>query len=72
MKRNQQRNRKRETYTRETYTLDKAAAILGISLSGAYQAVRRGQIPTIRFGKRILVPRKALQRLLEGPNNNAA
>ena len=72
MKHTRQRNRKQETYARETYTLDKAAQILGISLSGAYQAVRRGEIPTIRFGKRILVPRKALQRLLEGSNNNAA
>ncbi|MFZ0591873.1 MAG: helix-turn-helix domain-containing protein [Bryobacteraceae bacterium] len=71
MKHTKKRNRKRETYARETYTLDKAAQILGISLSGAYQAVRRGEIPTVRFGKRILVPRKALQRLLEGSNNNA-
>ena len=57
---------------RATYTLDKTATILGISRAGAYQAARRGEIPTIRFGKRILVPRKALERLLEGQSNTAA
>lgn len=54
-----------------TYTLDKTAIILGISRAGAYQAARRGEIPTVRFGKRILVPRKALERLLEGQQNIA-
>ena len=60
------------TQERATYTLDKTANILGISRAGAYQAARRGEIPTIRFGKRILVPRKALERLLEGQTNTAA
>jgi excisionase family DNA binding protein len=57
---------------RATYTLDKAATILGISRAVAYQAARRGEIPTIRFGKRIVVPRRALERMLEGQNNTAA
>jgi len=56
---------------RATYTLDKTAAILGISRAGAYLAARRGEIPTIRFGRRILVPRRALERLLEGKTNTS-
>ena len=66
---NHDRQRHREP---ETYTLEKAAKILGISLSAAYKAAHRGQIPTIRLGKRIFVPRRALERLLEGQNNSAA
>ena len=50
---------------RATYTLDMAAEILGISRSAAHRAARRGQIPTLRFGNKILVARKALERLLE-------
>ena len=65
-------NDTQQNQDRATYTLDKAATILGISRAGAYQAARRGEIPTIRFGKRILVPRKALERLLEGQSNTAA
>ena len=39
--------------------------LLGISRYSGYEAAKRGEIPTIRIGKRILVPRVALYRLLE-------
>ena len=39
--------------------------LLGLSKNSTYEAARRGQIPTIRIGKRLLVPRKALLRMLE-------
>ena len=42
---------------RATYTIEEAAEILGIGRSSAYQAVRAGDIPTIRVGRRLLVPR---------------
>jgi excisionase family DNA binding protein len=40
------------------------AKILGLSRNSAYEAVRTGQIPSLRFGKRILVPRVALNKML--------
>ena len=49
---------------RLTYTVDEAAAVLGISRNSAYEAARRGEIPTIRVGRRILVPRSLLEELL--------
>ena len=39
--------------------------VLGISRAFAYDAVRRGEIPAIKIGRRILVPKLALDRLLE-------
>ena len=42
---------------RLTLTVEEAAASLGISRASAYEAVRRGEIPAIRIGRRILVPR---------------
>jgi excisionase family DNA binding protein len=52
---------------RSTYDVPEAARILGIGRSAAYEAVRRGEIPSIRLGKRLVVPRAALERmLLEG------
>ena len=48
-------------------TVREAAAALKISRGLAYQAARDGSIPTIRIGRRLLVPRRALEKLLEGP-----
>jgi excisionase family DNA binding protein len=47
-------------------TVAETARRLGLSRQGAYQAVRRGDIPSLRIGKRILVPRTALEQLLQG------
>jgi excisionase family DNA binding protein len=39
---------------------------LGLSRGATYAAAKRGDIPTLRIGGRILVPRTALERLIEG------
>jgi excisionase family DNA binding protein len=52
---------------RLTLTVEEAAATLGISRASAYEGVRRGEIPAIRIGRRVLVPRVALDRLLSMP-----
>jgi excisionase family DNA binding protein len=49
---------------RETITLMEAAVRLGIGRNQAYKAADRGEIPTIRIGKRRLVPRAPFERLL--------
>ena len=49
---------------RATLTVVEAARRLGIGRNQAYQAARTGEIPTIKIGKRLLVPRAALLRLL--------
>lgn len=51
---------------RETATVGEAAKRLGIGRNQAYEAVKRGEIPVIKIGKRLLVPRAALDRLLSG------
>ena len=50
---------------KKTLTIPEAGKALGIGRSAAYEAARTGQIPTIRIGKRILVPVVALNQLLE-------
>ncbi|MFO8102067.1 MAG: helix-turn-helix domain-containing protein [Dehalococcoidia bacterium] len=47
-----------------TLTVEESARLLGISRGLAYELARTGQIPVIRFGRRMLVPRAALERLL--------
>lgn len=50
-----------------TMTVEEAATALNISRSLAYEAARDGRIPTIRIGRRLLVSRHALEKLLEDP-----
>jgi excisionase family DNA binding protein len=53
------------TTERLTYDLwPEAGERLGLSRNGTYDAAKRGDIPIIRIGKRILVPKAALERLL--------
>lgn len=57
---------------RKTLSVPEAGKALGIGRSAAYEAARTGQLPTIRIGKRILVPIVALDRLLaEAPTADA-
>ncbi len=51
---------------RLTLTVEGAAALLGISRAFAYEAVGRGEIPSIRIGRRVLVPKAALRRMVDG------
>ena len=41
---------------RVTITVEEAASLLGIGRSAAYDAARRGQLPTRRLGRRLFVP----------------
>jgi excisionase family DNA binding protein len=40
--------------------VEEAAKLIGISRSSAYEAARTGELPTVRFGRRLRVPRGAL------------
>ena len=52
--------------TKLTYTVPEAAVLLGISRTTAYECVRRGEIPSLTLGRRILITRRQLEQLL-GP-----
>ena len=46
-------------------TVPEAAEMLGISRNHGHKLVREGQIPVIRFGKSLRIPRAALIKRLE-------
>jgi excisionase family DNA binding protein len=48
-----------------TLTVEQAAGILGISRGLAYELAARGEIPCLRLGRRIVVPRAALAKMLD-------
>jgi excisionase family DNA binding protein len=42
-----------------------AARKLGVSRNFGYELVKRGELPVVRFGKRLLIPKVALEKMLE-------
>ena len=49
---------------RRTYSVEEAAAILGISRTTAYECVKSKELPALRLRGRIVVPAVALESLL--------
>ncbi len=49
---------------RKTVSVTQAARQIGIGRNLAYEGIRRGEIPAIKIGKRLLVPVAALERML--------
>jgi excisionase family DNA binding protein len=49
-------------------SVTEAARVLGISRAFAYVLVARGELPSLRFGRRVVVPRRALEQLIEKPD----
>lgn len=54
---------------RLTLTVEEAAHLLGISRGLAYEMARSGKLPVIRFGRRLLISRRALERMLDQPDD---
>jgi excisionase family DNA binding protein len=52
-----------------TVSVEEAGRILGISRMAAYQAVWRGQIPSVRIGRRLLVPIAKLNEIAPPVDN---
>ena len=55
---------KKEPVECQTLSVEEAGRLLGIGRQSAYQAARNGDIPTIKIGGRVLVPKRALEHLL--------
>jgi excisionase family DNA binding protein len=45
-------------------SVEEAGALLGISWDLAYDLVAIGQLPSVRLGRRLVVPRRALEEAL--------
>jgi excisionase family DNA binding protein len=57
---------------RITLTVEEAGERLGISRTLAYELVRRGEIPSLRLGRRVVVPTRALDRMVESGAEEAS
>lgn len=48
-----------------TVSIEQAGRLLGYSRNSAYEAAKRGELPTIKLGRKMRVPRIAIDHLLE-------
>lgn len=55
-----------------TITVEQAGRLLGISRALAYELVRRGELPALRLGRRLVVPADAIDAMLERSRGGAA
>jgi len=53
-------------------TVPEAGAKLGLGRNASYEAAARGDIPTIRIGKLLKVPKIAFDRILDGASHRVA
>ena len=60
------------TDTPVTISVPEAARMLGICKNVAYAAASRGEIPTIRIGRLLRVPVRALERMLDSADGRDA
>ena len=58
--------------SRLVFTVVETAELLGISRTHAYELVARGDLVHVRLGRRIVVPRHAIDKLLGTPVSHAA
>jgi hypothetical protein len=57
--------------TRLTYDVPEFGELLGLSRPASYAAAARGDIPTIRIGRLLKVPKRAADRMLDVPMKNS-
>lgn len=54
--------------SKKLYEIDEILEIIPISRSGIYLAVKKGEVPSIRVGRRVFVPAWYVERLLSSPD----
>ena len=51
--------------SQRTYSVTDVARIFGVAPSHIWRLCQRGELPSIRLGSRILIPRDAVDQMLE-------
>ena len=53
------------TQEKLVYSIPECGEILGVSRAHIYKMAKEGRLPIIKLGRRLVVPRAALMRMLE-------
>ncbi|HUZ70513.1 MAG TPA: helix-turn-helix domain-containing protein [Candidatus Saccharimonadales bacterium] len=55
-----------------TISVPEAARMLGISSNHCWRAIERGELPSLKIGRRVLIPRRSLEAFVERAEHGAA
>jgi excisionase family DNA binding protein len=58
------------TIERAMLNVSETARVLGLGLTSTRKAVHRGDIPSVRIARRILIPKAAIDQMLAGKGPN--
>lgn len=53
-----------------TYTIQETCKLLGIGKGKGYQLAHAGLLPVLKFGKRMVVPKYALEQMMKQAGRN--
>jgi len=59
-----QRNRANLSEMPDTLTVQETIQVLRLGRNSVYEGIRRGDIPAIRIGRRLVIPKTGIERLL--------
>lgn len=54
------------------YTVPRLAEMLGLSIESVYRGIQRGDIPHLRVGRRIVLPKAAIDKWMAQAGTTAA
>lgn len=54
------------------YTVNETAQILNIGMNKAYELIQQKEIPNVRVGRKILIPKQALENWLANSSTTKA
>jgi excisionase family DNA binding protein len=52
----------------DVLTVTEAAEFLRLGRNSVYQAIQRKELPSVRVGRRVLIPKESLERFLAAPS----
>ena len=55
----------------DVLTVAEASGVLRLSRNATYEAIQRGEVPAVRIGRRLLVPKAGLVRMLDALQSRA-
>lgn len=61
-----------DEHERDVLTVPEAGRKLGLGIGAAYGAAHRGEIPVLKLGRRLVVPKAALEKMLAGARHTRA
>ena len=57
---------------RLTLSVEETSKVLGIGRNLCYERIKTGEIPSLKIGRRLLVPKAALMKMLEGAKDDSS